>query len=96
MSLKRLYLGIIVMTQMLREKNGLPILIRPVRLIPVNGLVDSETVLEYKSGLMELNMKDSGKITELTEEVNSLMSMVTFMMATGLMIKRMASEFTFM
>jgi hypothetical protein len=55
----------------------------------VNGLEVLETVLEYKNGLMGLDMKVLGKIIEHMARVNLLILMVIFMMENGLMIKLM-------
>ena len=49
----------------------------------VSGSVDSEMDLVSSNGLMVLDMKDTGKIIELMEKENSLILMVTFMMAIG-------------
>lgn len=61
-----------------------------------NGKEASETVSESKPGLTEPSTSVSGVRTELTARVNSCTSMEMFMMATGLMIKQMAQEFTSM
>ena len=60
----------------------------------VNGLVDLEMVMVFKSGLMVLSMKDSGKIIELTEKESSFILMVIFMMETGSTIKQMDMVYT--
>lgn len=39
----------------------------------------SDMVTEYKCGLMEANMKDTGKMEFKVEEANSFISTVTFM-----------------
>jgi hypothetical protein len=59
-----------------------------------NGSVDSETGTVSNNGLMAQGTRDTGKIIGLMEKVNSLILMVTFMMATGSMIKPTAMAFT--
>ena len=50
----------------------------------------------YKSGLMALAMKDSGRITELTAMASLSMSMEIFMKETGLTTRQMDMELIFM
>ena len=57
-------------------------------------LLDMDMV--YKFGLMELDMKENGKITKLMEKENSGMWMEMYLMVNGVMIKPMAMVFTLM
>ena len=59
----------------------------------VSGSAGSGTGTASSNGLMVLGMKDSGKIIELMEKVNSLILMVIFMMAIGSMTKLMDMVF---
>lgn len=52
-------------------------------------------VMEYRFGLMELNMKDNGNIIKLMVRGNSLMLMGIFMMVIGKMIWLVVMEYMF-
>lgn len=64
--------------------------------IKVNGKAKIGMDLEYKFGLMELNMKDIGKIIRLMGKESFGMLMETFLMVNGKMIRHMVTEFIFM
>ena len=58
-----------------------------------NGEEVCDVGLEFKSGLMELNMRGSGIMAKQMVEVNLLMSTVMFMKVIGEMIKLVDMEF---
>ena len=58
-----------------------------------NGEEVCDVGLEFKSGLMELNMRGSGIMAKQMVEVNLLMSTVMYMRAIGEMIKLVDMEF---
>lgn len=58
-----------------------------------NGEEVCDVGLEFKSGLMELNMRGSGIMAKQMVEVNLLMSTVMSMKAIGEMIKLVDMEF---
>lgn len=58
-----------------------------------NGREVLEMATENSHGLMVLSILESGGRTELTEKADLFMLMVISMMASGLMIKQMATEF---
>lgn len=58
--------------------------------------MEPDTVLEFKFGPMEQNMKVNGGIIKQTVKENSGMQMETFMRVSGKMIKLMDLEFMFM
>jgi len=55
-----------------------------------------DTVLEFKFGPMEQNMKVNGGIIKQTVKENFGMQMETFMRVSGKMIKLMDLEYMFM
>jgi len=68
---------------MQREKREILILLRLEPHMMENGLAVLEMDMEFKSGLMVLNMRASGKIIELMAKVNLLILMVISMMENG-------------
>ena len=58
--------------------------------------MEQDTVLEFKFGLMEQNMKVNGGIIKQTVKENFGMQMETFMRVSGKMIKLMDLEYMFM
>ena len=58
--------------------------------------MEQDTVLEFKFGLMEQNMKVNGGIIKQTVKENFGMQMETFMRVSGKMIKQMDLEYMFM
>ena len=77
------------MIQTPEEKKDLRIPSRQEQPMTENGLEASEMDTVFKNGLMALSTRDNGKIIELMEKANSLISMETSMMENGLMIKPM-------
>lgn len=63
--------------------------------IQESGLINKDTVLVFKPGLMELNMKVVGEITKQKDKENFYMLMVIFLKVSGLMIKLMDMVFIF-
>jgi len=57
--------------------------------------MDKEMDLEYRYGLMALNIKDIGKIIKQTEKENLSIQMEIFIKDYGLMIEQMAREYIF-
>ena len=55
--------------------------------------MDRDTVLGSKSGLMELNMKESGDIIKLMGRENSFMLMETSTKVNGTMIRQTVTAF---
>ena len=58
--------------------------------------MEQDTVLEFKFGPMEQNMKVNGGIIKQTVKENFGMQMETFMRVSGKMIKQMDLEYMFM
>jgi hypothetical protein len=58
--------------------------------------MEQDTVLEFKFGPMEQNMKVNGGIIKQTVKENFGMQMETFMRVSGKMIKLMDLEYMFM
>jgi len=58
-----------------------------------NGLVKIEMAMVFKFGVMELNMKGNGRITELMAEVNFGISMGISLMENGRMIRHLEKVF---
>jgi len=65
---------------------------KPEQLTTENGLVASEMDTEFKSGQMVHNMKDNGRIIELTVKESLCILTETFTMANGSTIRRMGME----
>lgn len=61
-----------------------------------NGKVLKDMDMESKYGQMELVMKENGGKIKLMEEENFGMSMVTYSMESGKMIKQMVMVYTLM
>lgn len=61
-------------------------------LSPTETETVSEMVTAHKSGLMDRDMKDTGKLIKPTDKENSFMLMVTFMKANGSKTKLMETE----
>lgn len=64
------------------------------QLIKENGEEAFEMGMEFKSGLMGLDMKVNGRIIELMDRASLFMLTKMNMRGNGLMIKRMEEEFT--
>lgn len=62
--------------------------------IKANGEETKGMDMEFSSGLMERNTKDTGKIIKLTARVHSIMLMEIYLRVSGNLIKQMVMEFT--
>jgi len=83
MNQKKLCLRIRNIIHKLKEKKDQHINLKQEQPTQVNGLEDLEMVLAYKSGLMELDMKVNGKITELMAMEGLCILMEMFMKEIG-------------
>jgi hypothetical protein len=83
MNLKRQFLSINGIIPRRSEKSAVLTHSRPALLILGSGLGDSETATEFRSGLTELDMKASGKTTELMAKESSCTLMGMCMKGTG-------------
>lgn len=76
------------------EKSEKLISLNQEQLIKENGEEVFETVMEFKSGQMGLDMRVNGKITELMDKASLFMLTKMNMRVNGQMTKLMEEEFT--
>ena len=69
-------------------KKDQPFNLKTEQLIQENGLVMKEMEMEFKFGVMELNIKVNGKIIRRMEKENLNMQMEIFSKENGKMVKQ--------